>query len=459
MTLRPYQTAMVAKLEHPRRRRTLAVMPTGAGKTVTFAELIRRRGRSSLIVAHRRELIRQASAKLTAAGVPHGIICPGFPRASHPVQVCSIGSRNLPAADDIVLDEAHHAVAGQWQRLLEANPDATVFGWTATPERLDGRGLGDVFDGLEVGPSVPELIAVGCLVPSRVYAPPAMIDLRGVGERLGDYAQDALARAMDVPGVTGDAVEHYGWHCPTQPAIVFCASVLHAEHTAEAFRAKGWRAVAVSGRTRTDERDAGIFGLADGSVEVLCTCDLVGEGVDVPAVSAVILLTATQSLTKYMQWVGRGMRPDNGKTHLTVLDHGANVMRHGMPDAARHWTLDGVAKKARAPAIRQCPSCYAIHAPGPACPACGYRSTPDDVPGRKLLNPADGTLTEVTADDARLRTAPLRELVRGARGYDDLRKIADARGYADGWIGHNMPFVRRRGVERSTAAEDFGDAA
>jgi len=426
------------------RRRVLAVMPTGAGKTVVFTSL--EGYGSTLIVAHRRELIRQASAKLAEAGVAHGVIAPGWPANDAPVQVGSIQTvarrlGELPQFRLVIIDEAHHAAAGQYRKLIEAQADARLLGVTATPERLDGRGLGDVFEHLVSGPAPSELIAAGYLVPPRVFAPDAP-DLATVPVRAGDYAAEPLGAVMGRPGVVGDAIEHYAWHAPTQPAIAFCPTVKHAEETAAAFCAAGWRARAVSGAMPVEERDAVFAGLADGSVEVVTSCDLISEGLDIPNVSCVVLLRPTMSLGLFLQMVGRGLRPAPGKRFLTVLDHAGNTWRHGLPSADRRWSLDaGKASRPKtAPAIRQCESCYAIFAPAPRCPACGagsVRATP-----RRRVRRADGELVEITEAEERLRSAPLRELVSKARSLAELEAIREARGYAENWPAVMMQHKR-----------------
>jgi superfamily II DNA or RNA helicase len=229
--------------------------------------------------------------------------------------------------------------------------------------------------------------------------------------------------------------------------------VAHAHHVAEQFRAQGWRAVAVDGSAKVADRDAAIAGLVTGEVEVLCSCELISEGLDVPAVSAVILLRPTQSLAMYLQMVGRGMRPARGKRYLTVLDHAGNAIRHGLPDVRREWRLGADAPKVRAPAIRQCPICFAVHAPGPRCPGCGHVYTRAEAE-RRLVRAKDGTLTELSADDYRLQVTPLRQLVKDAQTRAEVEQIAAARGYSDVWVDITMSHKRPR-REKTTAAQDF----
>lgn len=464
LALRPYQSKVrqdIAAAFGSGARAVLAVMPTAGGKTIVFADSAGRiaaQGVPVLIAAHRRELIHQASAKLRDIGLAHGIIAPGHEQTRHLIQVGSVQTlgRRLDRIQKfglIIPDEAHHSVAGQWSALFESQPDARILGFTATPERLDGRGLGrsagGVFDALVEGPSVAELVAGGFIVPARVFAPAAPPEVQALHTLAGDFNPRELAAAMDRPSITGNAVDHYERLCPYQPAIAFCAGVEHAQHTAAAFRAEGWRAVCVHGGMPADERDAALAGLAEGRLDIVTSADLISEGVDVPRVGAVIMLRPTQSLGLYMQMVGRGFRLYPGKSCLFVLDHAGNVLRHGMPDAPRVWTLDGRPKRDNsAPAVRQCPHCFAIHAPTPACPECGFDyAAAESAARRRELERREGELAEMTADDRRLamlRDRSLVELVREAADFEAMDEIRRARGYKAGWTPRQMAMRGRR---------------
>jgi len=466
ITLRPYQSDAVERVREALRsgcRAPLLVAPTGAGKTVIFSFVAAgaaSKGKRVLILCHRKELIRQASRKLYDAGVEHGIIAPGFTPTRDLVQVASVQTlaRRIAKArepfDLIVVDEAHHAVAGQWATVAAAYPGALMLGVTATPERLDGRGLGiaagGCFDALVMGPTVAELVAGGFLTPTRIFAPAEAPDLSGVRIKGGDYDAHALSDAMAAPKLVGDAVDHYRRHAAGLPAILFSPSVAHAETMAEAFRAAGFRAVAASGQSAAADRDAAIAGLATGAVQVLCSCDLISEGLDVPAVGAVILLRPTKSLGLYLQQVGRGLRPAPGKTHLLILDHAGNTLRHGPPEMAREWSLEGRPKKKKAdddaPPARQCPECFAVFEPAPRCPECGFVFP---VKSREIEH-VDGQLSDVTDTlTARFgKHIPLSKVLHGASDAE-LALIAKARGYAKGWVWHMR---RQRARGRGAAA-------
>lgn len=475
------------ELEH---KAPLYVMPTGAGKTFTFCLIALsavRHSKRVVIVVHRQELLGQTSRALEAMRIDHGMIAPGItpnPRAF--VQVAMIGTlrrrleqgRAGAAFDMVIFDEGHHATAGEWGKIRRLQPNATLLGTTATPERLDGQGLGlefgGVYDDLILGPTTEELMADGYLCRAEVFAPEALVDLEGVRNRGGDYAGSELASRMDRPQITGDAVAHYSRICPGVPAIAFCASVAHAQHVAQQFRAAGYRADSIDGELPDGQRRQRIADLAEGRIHVLTSCDIISEGTDIPVVTAAILLRPTQSLTLHLQQVGRALRPiyapgfdvttregrlagiaASNKPCALVIDHVGNI-RHGLPEEHRDWTLAGRPKNGRArdatgPVLRvaQCPSCFRAHSPAPACPSCGFEYEPT------VRAPAmvSGELVQVTDEDranlAAQRIAQRLEIGRAVT-LDDLKRIARERGYNQAWAVH--VFNSRRGRTRTPPA-------
>lgn len=445
MQLRPYQADAVAQLRaaySSGKRAPLFCLPTGGGKTFVFSYVAQNavaRGNRVCILVHRQELLLQASRSLHAIGLKHGLIAPGHIQNRETVQIASVQTlgrritRQRFEFDLLIIDEAHHAVAGTWKRLIEALPNARVLGVTATPVRSDGRGLSDVFDELVIGPSVPTLIDMGFLVRPVVYAPPTALDLAGVRRRGGDYDQQEIATRMDKPTITGDAVKHYKKLSDGKPAIAFCASVAHAQHVAEQFKASGYSATSIDGSMDDSARKQAIADLGNGRLQILSSCDIVSEGTDIPVVQTAILLRPTQSLGLYLQQVGRALRPAPGKDRALILDHVGNCLRHGLPDDQREWTLDGLPKTFRAAndnepdvTVKQCEKCFAVFKPSLVCPACGHVHAPK----AREIQQNDGELEEV---DANLLRQQQRHEVGKARTLEQLIEVAKRRGYKIGW--------------------------
>ena len=447
MNLRDYQQQVISDLRTAMQqgaKAPLLCLPTGGGKTVILATIAAQaaaKGRRVLILVHRRELIHQTATKLAWAGLEHGIIAAGHPATDHAMQVASVQtlvrrlSRMTWQPSLVIIDEAHHAAAGSWRQILEHWPDAYRLGVTATPCRLDGRGLSEAFDHLVLGPSVADLTFWGFLSASRIYAPPVVADLSGIRRRAGDYANDQAAAAMNRPTVTGDAIAHYQRLAEGQQAIAFCCNVAHAISVCDAFKTAGINAAMLLGDTQ--DRDAVVAQYAAGVIHVLVTVDVVSEGFDVPAASCAILLRPTQSLGLYLQQVGRVLRPAPGKDAALILDHVGNVTRHGFPDDAREWSLsEGIVRGGRgtpAPSVRTCPECYAAFKPQPICPVCGAQCAPIK---SRVIKQLAGELQELRRESVQQRIADRDRAKRerqSARTLPQLLALAKERGYAPGW--------------------------
>lgn len=442
VTLRPYQQADVDALREAMKihRRVLLTEPTGAGKTTVFSYIARgayQKNKRVLIVAHRRELIRQISTALSAWKAPHGIVMPGkSAMPSHNVLVGNVFTivrrlERLKPPDLIICDEAHHLTPDTtFGRVAAAFPDARVLGVTATPCRSDGRGLKECFDVLIEGPSVAHLTELGFLTPTEVYAP-STPDLTGIHRRMGDYVVSELENAM-TPRITGSALKHYKKICPEARAIAFCVSVKHAKAVAAEFNANGVAAVAVDGDMHDLVRDDALNGLKEGRYKVVTSCDLISEGFDAPAVDCAILLRPTQSLGLHLQQCGRAIRTAPGKTKTIILDHAGNTALHGFIDEPREWTLEGVKKQRgeKPPAVRTCPECFAAHRPAPTCPMCGYEYIIES----REVEMVDGELVKIDPKD--IRMADIEEDPKKWREYQYLVQFGEAKGYKPGWAWH-----------------------
>lgn len=415
MNLRDYQIDAIQKVAtefQSGKRRVLLVSPTGSGKTVMFAHIIQRavaKGNTVYVIVHRMELVQQVSEKLEQFGVPHGFIARGrTPDMTHPVQVCMVQTlvRRKAALskppDFIVCDEAHHATAGSWKTILTSFPEAKILGVSATPERLDGKGLSEAFESMVRGPEVSDLIDRGFLAKPRYWAPTAF-DEGAIKKNSSDFDRKDLERWSEKGTVTGDAVEHYSKICPGAPAVVFCVTVEHAKRTAEAFNSAGFTFKTIDGTLSPEERKDLVRQLGSGKINGLCSCEIISEGFDLPIVTAAILLRPTMSLSLYLQQVGRVLRPSPGKEFAVILDHVGNLHRHGIAEAWRDWSLLGAVwrrKRAKKGVIstRQCPKCYCVHVPQKFCPGCNH----EYVIEQRKLKTVDGELVEFSGPVGRL---------------------------------------------------------
>jgi DNA repair protein RadD len=384
MIPRPYQADAFTALRTSFRtghKRPLLVAPTGAGKNLIARLAIEAavaNGTRVVFVAPRKELVEQTSRTLDHAGINHGIMQGAHWRfrPSLPVQVATTATlmrRQVREPGLLFIDEAHvffdaaTALRGRF-------PGAHMIGMTATPVRLDGRGLGEIFDDLLVVAEMGELIGEGYLTGYQIFAPPWQADTSGVKMTAGDYNRRDLARAVDRPSLTGDVVQTWLQKAERRPTLVFATGVEHSQHLANAFCAAGVRAVHVDAETAMEERTEAIRGLTEGRLEVVCNVELFTYGVDVPRVSCISVARPTQSLALHLQMLGRGLRPYPLKEYLLVLDHAGNTYRHGLPAEPREWSLDGVVKQSgeAAPGVRTCPMCFACCPSGTlVCPACG----------------------------------------------------------------------------------------
>ena len=459
--LRPYQEACVDGLREAIRagyRAPLLVSPTGSGKTVMFSHLAHRisgAGKRTVVIAHRDELVEQISLALRFERLQHGVISAqsrhyDFRLRTHVASVQTLVRRieQIAPPDYLIIDEAHHCVLGTtWgkvvARWLEKRPSMRVIGVTATPERLSGEGLGQVFDRMVLGPSTADLIAAGWLSKYRLFAPPPRdaVDFSDVHSRGGDFVRSEVAGKIDKPTITGSALAQYRKHCDGAPAVAFCTSIEHAVHVAETFAAAGYRAASIDGTMDKDERRRIVASFRSGALSVLTAADLISEGFDVPGIVAGILLRPTQSLALHLQQVGRCLRIAPGKECAYILDHVGNWERHGLPDDEREWTLAGrdrKARKAKDPddvVVKQCPSCYAIsRALATRCSACGQVFP---VKARKVAE-VEGELQEIDASTVRRPVSEFAMSRQAARDLEALVKIGQARGMGnpEGWARH-----------------------
>lgn len=454
-TLRPYQRDALDQLRgHIARgvRRVLLVLPTGAGKTTVAAEMIHSaaaRGNRVLFLAHRKELIDQASARLDQFAVPHGVIMSGHRRHNplHAVQVASVQTlarRQKPPAQLVIVDEAHHARATTYQRILDHYPGAPVIGLTATPWRTDGKGLGELFADTVAPITIRELTEQGYLVPVTgwAYDVPEMSRVR---KRGGDYERAGMELAMSRSVISGNIVEQYLRRSAGKRAVLFAASVKHSLDLVARFRAAGVSAEHLDGETPLEQREAILGRLASGATTLVSNVGVLTEGWDCPAVEVCILARPTLSTGLYMQMVGRILRPAPGKTEARIHDHAGCILQHGLPDDPRDYSLTADTATTRnteaaVGPIRQCGACYVIWRPAGgqrSCPECGW-SPPERQPQVITAGIQERSIEDIRAQrKAKQIAAAKRRQATPQSGrieqFRQLLKTAEERGHNPKW--------------------------
>lgn len=413
--LRPYQ---VKGYEDCRARlrqgiyKILLVIPTGGGKTTVASHFIHSatsKGSRVLFLAHRKELIDQASGRLDDEGIDHGIIKAGNKRY-YPLQPVQVGSvqtlyrrqHQLPAADVIIIDEAHHVNGSSYLEILKHYPDAVILGLTATPFRMDGSGLGNVFNTLVAPVTLQELTDQGYLVPARAFTTPLEPDWSAVRIKRGEFENAGVEKVVNNTRLVGDIYAQWKKHADGRQTVIFAHSLQHALRIKENFLAHGVPADYLDADTEDAQRDQVLARLASGELRVVVNMGILTEGWDCPSVSCVVLARPTKSCGLYLQMAGRALRPAPGKTDCIILDHGGNTARHGFVTDEREFSLEGRPIKAKGESsvsVTTCRNCFALYRGPAGCPACGQRLTqPEDL---GLPETAEGELREVNAEAER----------------------------------------------------------
>lgn len=458
INLYPYQENLINKTRESLKsghRSPLIVAPCGSGKTVMFSyftQAATSKGKRTLVLAHRDELLEQISETLKQFDVKHGFIAAGrFYSALPLVHVGSIFSvarrlDRIPKPDIIIIDECHHSAASTYKKTFNAFPKAWKIGVTASPIRLSGESLGEIFDDLILGPTIKELTDLGFLSPYKIFAP-STISTEGIHITGGDFNKKELAIVSDKPTITGSAVDHYRRLAHNKRAICFCVSIEHAKHVAAEFRAAGYQSCSIDGKMSREVRSSVVKDFREGKIHVLTSIDVVSEGFNLPAIEVAIMLRPTASLGCWIQQSGRALRLYPGKEYAIILDHSGNCHKLGMPDEDHTWTLEGRqnAKKTSAPtlSLRTCPSCFAAMRAGvEVCAFCGFKFP---IETREVAQ-VEGQLQEI--DRQAVWRQRMQEQGHG-KTLQDLIELGKRRGYKSPlfWAQHVMAArLKKQGV-------------
>lgn len=384
-SLRPYQVDAIerASAALSARRRAVLVSPTGSGKTIMAAEIMRRavqRGHRCLFLVHRIELLTQTAEKLKEAGCQFGIIKAGIEEDRAPaIQLAAVQTlvrRKFPPADLVICDEAHR---GDYQKVTVQYPQAWILGLTATPERLGGKTLHGEYDTLVEGITYSQLIKAGFIVPPRIWAP-STPDLKYARILAGDYHEDDLEKVMNNSKVVGDVVSQWLKHAQGSQTLVYAVNIRHAEALEAGFRKVDAEVGLITGATDAATRASLMSSFRNRVLRVMVNVGVFVEGLDVPGVETIVMARPTKSLPLYMQMAGRGCRPAPGKTWYRLLDHAGNSILHGPPHIDREWSIqpneEGRAPAKREITVKRCKTCLAVALATEwldnQCPACGW---------------------------------------------------------------------------------------
>lgn len=439
MELRQYQEDLVNKIRQAicsGSNRVCAVLGCGGGKSViiaTIAKAATDKGNRVLFLVHRKELTAQISRTMNAMGVDPFLCKVAMVQTMARQKTLA---RTIPPAL-IIVDEAHHSLASGYLRIFDYFPDATVVGFTATPQRMGTGGLGKVFQSLVESVSTKWLIDNHYLAPYHLYSVP-LTEVTGIHTRHGDYDQGEIAKLMDKGAIFGGTVASWKQRAEGKKTIVYCASIKTSKATAAAFQEQGVPAAHLDGATPKAEREQIVQDFRDGKILVLCNVDLFGEGFDVPDCEAVQLLRPTKSLTLYIQQAMRPMRinpADPGKEAI-ILDHVGNYTRHGFPDDDHDWSLEAKKKKKKSETTtKQCPVCYHVFIPpkdrgaGPLhCPYCGTALEEERAPREEQKQINGITLEEI-------KESPYSDY-RKAKTWEQLDFFRKGKHYKLGWSLH-----------------------
>jgi superfamily II DNA or RNA helicase len=407
------------------------VAPCGAGKSVIISDIARmttNKGNRVLFLVHRKELIDQIRGTFHKNEVNMNLVEFGM------VQTIVRRLEKTAKPSLIITDESHHGLAASYRKIYDYFEDVLRLGFTATPIRLNGSGLGDINDILIEEVDAEWLIANGFLSPYKYYAPKLInTDFLKLNS-LQEFSNASIDKAMDNKTIYGDVIEHYQELAPGEQAICYCHSIEASLQVKSEFLSHNITAEHIDATTPKNERDEIIRKFRGKEIQVLTNVDLIGEGFDVPDCSTVIMLRPTQSLSLFIQQSMRGMRYKPEKTSI-IIDHVDNVRRFGLPDQKRHWSLHSKKKQSQVAEvkIKQCVSCFAVYPSDlKECPECGYK--PEVKRAVEYEEDKTATLEQITKEDVNI-TLDFRE-PSDCKSMGELYELAKHRGYKRGWAFH-----------------------
>lgn len=433
MKLRPYQEQLIFDIKQQLKKgikSVCAVAGCGSGKSVVQGMISRSAAAKKnhvLFIVHRKELYSQIEETFTKCGVNFDYCKLGM------VQTIVRQLDKIQKPDIIITDENHHCLARSYRKIYETFPNAILLGFTATPIRLNGDGLGDVYQEIVESESIKWLINNKFLAPYRLYSI-KLANTDNVKIERGEYKKTDINQIMEDRKIYGDTVENYKKLAVGKKTIIYCASIESSRNTSAEFNSNGIVSAHLDGTTPKIQREETVNKFRSGEISILSNVDLFGEGFDVPDCECVILLRPTMSLSLYIQQSMRAMRYQERKEAI-IIDHVGNCFRHGLPDQEREWSLEKKPKKKKRNSedqeekIRECPQCFAvIEINIKICPNCGHEFNAS----KKELEVEKAELQEISSDYM-LKHAPY-NYHKQIRKLSDLIKFAEFRNYKLGWV-------------------------
>lgn len=442
--LRPYQLALKNKTreDFKTHKRVILLAPCGGGKTVIASSIMQdaiNKGKKVWFIVHRAELMKQANDTLERYGIPKDNI--------KIYMVQSLVRRLDKITEEpnlMIFDECQHSTSNIYKKIIDKYPNAYVLGLSATPTRLTGKPLGDVYESIVSEITAKKLIEMKYLADYDYYAPLININLDNVKISKGDYEKEGLDKELNKTAIYGDIIENYKKLADGKKTIIYCHSIEYSKKMEQLFSENGYKIKHFDGKTPEKEREQIVEDFRNNKIQILTNVDLIGEGFDVPDCECVILLRPTQSLNLYIQSSTRCLRR-NGDKRAIIIDMVNNVQRHGLPTMDRKWSLtnkvqeydnendDGTLK------IRICQECFSTFQTAPKCPYCGaeYKTTPIEIQNFKEIK-----LKKIEEEKEAKRQAIMQRTAENianytkpeqCRNFYELVEFGKKRGYKPGW--------------------------
>ena len=418
-------------------RSIIIQLATRAGKSIIAALMIEEfagnRKEPVYFIGHKKILVTQMSDELTENGMKHGIIAPWAPQLKYRVQVISkdtffnrfktMKETGWKPPRLIIIDECHMAMGNRYKEIIESYPESIIIGLSATPIRLDGKGLGVLFDKMVTGPAIRELQRKKRLCEIETFA--VDFDDSGMHSRGGDYVKSEVLEKVDKPAVLKDLVKHWEQFAKDKKTLTFAASIKHAKDISEEFNNAGYPSISVSSHDSSAEIKNKLNDYYSGKYINLVSIDLFTMGLTVKDCSCILMARPTQSLMVYMQSGGRGMIYKPGKV-LIIIDAVNNWKRHGLIDDDRGWDLTAGGKKPKElSTLKKCPACYRpVPVSSRVCPHCGFLWVEVEAVGSRIPEEKSGKLVKIDRNNGLIL-----KVARNAKTLEDAINIAGDQGY------------------------------